>query len=103
MNYKRTLNPECVFRISDSVYITKCESNPSWDEYVKWLSEGNTPLPAVEPEPPVAPQEPAPEPEVEPVSEVAPAPEPEVVPAPEPEAVPAPEQETSASENVVDL
>jgi len=95
MSYKLTLNPDCVFRVLDSAYITKCESNYSWDEYAKWLSEGNTPLPAVEPEPPVVPQEPAPEPEVEPVSEVTPTSEPEVVPAPE--------QETPAPENVVDV
>ena len=95
MNYKLTLNSECVFRILDSAYITRSEANSSWDEYAKWLAEGNTPLPAIEPEPPVAPQEPAPEPEVEPVSEVAPTPEPEVTPAPE--------QETPAPENVVDL
>lgn len=95
MNYKLTLNPECVFRISDSVYITKCESNSSWDEYEKWLSEGNTPLPADLP-----PAVPAPEPEVVPTPEpeVVPIPEPEVVPAPapEPEVTPAPEQETPA-------
>jgi hypothetical protein len=53
MNYKLTLNPECVFRIEDSAYITKCEANSSWDEYAKWLSEGNTPLPADEPQLPV--------------------------------------------------
>jgi hypothetical protein len=49
MNYKLTLNPDCVFRISDSAYITRSEANFSWDEYTKWLSEGNTPLPAIEP------------------------------------------------------
>jgi hypothetical protein len=74
MNYKLTLNPECVFRIQDSTYITKSELNSSWTAYEKWIAEGNEPLPAVEPEPPAAPQELAPEPEV----------------------VPAPEQETPA-------
>ena len=48
MSYKLTLNPECVFRIADSTYITKCSSNSSWDGYEKWLAEGNTPLPADE-------------------------------------------------------
>jgi hypothetical protein len=45
MNYKLTLNPECVFRIQDSTYITKSEFNSSWAEYEKWLSDGNKPLP----------------------------------------------------------
>jgi len=92
-----------VYKVDSNIFIPFDEGNFSYQAYLRWLDEGNVPLPAEEPEPPVAPQEPAPEPEVEPVSEVAPAPEPEVVPAPEPEAVPAPEQETSASENVVDL
>jgi hypothetical protein len=48
MSYKLTLNPECVFRINDSAYITKCNFNSSWYEYEKWLSEGNEPLPADE-------------------------------------------------------
>lgn len=81
MNYKLTLNPECVFRTEDSTYITKSEFNSSWDAFEKWLAEGNTPLPATEPQQP----------------EVVPAPEPEVVPASEPEVVPAPEQEAPAS------
>jgi hypothetical protein len=84
MSYKLTLNPDCVFRILDSAYITRSEANSSWDEYEKWLSEGNTSLPADLP-----PVVPVPEPEVEPVSEVTPVPEPEVVPVPEQEA-PAP-------------
>jgi hypothetical protein len=75
MNYKLTLNPECVFRIEDSTYITKSEFNSSWTAYEKWIAEGNEPLPAVEPP-------------------VVPAPEPEVTL--EPEVVPAPEQETPA-------
>jgi hypothetical protein len=49
MNYKLTLNSECVFRIEDSTYITKCEFNSSWTAYEKWIAEGNTPLPADEP------------------------------------------------------
>jgi hypothetical protein len=48
MNYKLTLNPDCVFRVLDSAYITRSEANSSWDEYAKWLAEGNTPLPADE-------------------------------------------------------
>jgi hypothetical protein len=63
MNFKLTLNPECVFRISDSAYITKCEANSCWDDYEKWLSGGNIPLPAdLSPAVPAPEQEtPAPE------------------------------------------
>jgi hypothetical protein len=80
MSYKLTLNPECVFRTNDCAYITKCNYNSSWDEYEKWLSEGNEPLPAIEPvveEP--APIVEAPLPVV--VDEAAPVDEP-VVPEP---------------------
>jgi hypothetical protein len=77
MSYKLTLNPDCVFRVLDSAYITKCESNSSWDEYAKWLAEGNTPLPADEPQLPVV-EEAAPI-----VEEVAPVAE-EAAPADEP-------------------
>jgi len=90
MNFKLTLNPECVFRIEDSTYITKSEYNSSWTAYEKWIAEGNEPLPADLP-----PVVPVPEPEVVPISEVTPVPEPEVVPTSA--------QETPASENVVDL
>ena len=69
-------NNEYVLRISDNAFI-HTELNT---EYVKWLAEGNEPLPADQP----------PEPEV------TPTPEPEVVPTPEPEVVPTPEQETPA-------
>jgi len=67
MNYKLTLNPECVFRIEDSTYITNSEFNSSWTAYEKWIAEGNEPLPADLP--PVAPQQLAPEPEVTPAPE----------------------------------
>ena len=93
--YKLFNNSQTILRVADGAYIPFDPANTDYQEYLRWLSEGNTPLPAIEPEPPVAPQEPTPEPEVEPVSEVT--------PAPEPEAVPAPEQEAPAPENVVDL
>jgi hypothetical protein len=93
--YKKTKFYNNVYWVERNSFIPFDQVNVDYQDYLKWIAEGNEPLPADEPEPPVAPQEPAPEPEVEPVSEATPAPEPEVVPAPE--------QETPASENVVDL
>ena len=80
-----------VHKIEGNIFIPFDLANTDYQAYLKWLAEGNEPLPAIEP----VIEEPTPEPEVEPVSEVTPAPEPEVVPAPE--------QETPTSENVVDL
>jgi hypothetical protein len=84
------LNETIIKRLSDNACIPFDPANTDYQDYLKWLAEGNEPLP-----PDLPLEVPAPEPEVEPVSEVA--------PAPEPEAVPAPEQETPTSENVVDL
>lgn len=43
-------NPStCVKRISDGSLIPMDESNVDYQEYLKWLSEGNSPLPADEP------------------------------------------------------
>jgi hypothetical protein len=97
MRYKiyNTLGGMSVIRLIDSAVIPFDPANTDYQDYLKWIAEGNEPFPADEPEIPIAPQEPAPEPEVDPVSEVTPTPEPEVVPAPE--------QETPTSENVVDL
>jgi len=93
ITFSGLVNDSAIKRLSDSACIPFDPANADYQAYLRWLSEGNEPLP--EDLPPVAPQEPAPEPEVEPVSEVTPAPEPEVVPTPE--------QETPAPENVVDL
>ena len=49
MNYKLTENDQTVFCIDKSLYIPFNDSNSDYQDYLKWLSEGNTPLPADEP------------------------------------------------------
>lgn len=41
--------PQMIKRISDSVFIPEDENNYEYQEYLKWLEEGNTPIPADEP------------------------------------------------------
>jgi hypothetical protein len=38
-----------VIRIADGAFILNSHDNPHYQEYLKWLEEGNTPLPADEP------------------------------------------------------
>ena len=40
----------CVLRIEDQGFISPVEGNPLYAEYLRWLEEGNEPLPADEPE-----------------------------------------------------
>jgi hypothetical protein len=39
----------CIKRVSDNTYIPMDESNTDYQDYLKWVAEGNTPLPADEP------------------------------------------------------
>lgn len=52
--YKLIKNPvtggnESVQRLADNAFIPFDESNTDYQEYLKWVSEGNTPYPADEP------------------------------------------------------
>ena len=39
----------CVKRLSDNAFIPFDPDNTDYQEYLKWVAEGNTPLPADEP------------------------------------------------------
>ena len=40
--------PQCVKRLSDNAFIPFDEQNTDYQAYLKWLDEGNEPLPADE-------------------------------------------------------
>ena len=46
--YKLIKNQNTVNRISDNAFIPFEPANTDYQEYLKWLEEGNTPLPADE-------------------------------------------------------
>jgi hypothetical protein len=52
--YKQIKNPnslvsnKAILRVLDDANIPMDESNTDYQEYLKWVSEGNTPLPADE-------------------------------------------------------
>ena len=48
MNYTYRLRPEAdiVLRIEDETFIPFDPANTAYQEYLEWLSEGNTPLSA---------------------------------------------------------
>ena len=46
--YKLGINPNIVIRVSDNASIPFDETNRDYQQYLKWVEEGNTPLPADE-------------------------------------------------------
>jgi hypothetical protein len=46
--YKLTTSNECIKRILDGALIPIAQGNTDYQVYLKWLEEGNTPLPADE-------------------------------------------------------
>ena len=39
----------CILRVADNAFIPFAPANTDYQEYLKWIAEGNTPLPADEP------------------------------------------------------
>jgi hypothetical protein len=47
--YQLVNNFQCIKRIADKAFIPFDPANTDYQAYLKWLAEGNTPLPADEP------------------------------------------------------
>jgi hypothetical protein len=41
-----SLEPACIVRLSDNLHIPFDTGNVDYQAYLKWVAEGNTPLPA---------------------------------------------------------
>jgi hypothetical protein len=54
MEYKLTKSLDgqdgCIIRLSDNAFIPPSLDNTDYQEYLKWVAEGNEPLPPDEPE-----------------------------------------------------
>ena len=46
INYKLTFFNNAIQRLSDNAFIPMDEANTDYQEYLKWVAEGNEPLPA---------------------------------------------------------
>ena len=47
--YKQTKYNDCILRIADNAFIPlNAPDNTDYQAYLRWLEEGNTPLPAEE-------------------------------------------------------
>lgn len=44
--YQLTDNENCIKRIADNAFIPNDLANRDWQQYQKWLAEGNTPTAA---------------------------------------------------------
>jgi hypothetical protein len=44
--FKSEYGLECVKRLADNAFIPFDPANTDYQQYLKWLEEGNTPLPA---------------------------------------------------------
>ena len=47
--YKITNTGNCVYWIDENAFVPFDPANTDYQAYLKWLAEGNTPLPADEP------------------------------------------------------
>ena len=46
--YKLTNDQNTILRVADNAFIPVDEANTDYQAYLKWVAEGNTPLPAEE-------------------------------------------------------